>query len=112
MAEQMSWTKPGSVNSAERAPPPKVELASSTSTERPARPSVPAADRPLGPEPTTIASYLRDVVTRALPRLRRRDKRHTFARQARRPPRETPPPAVRPAPSDMPHASRPRYQHP
>src|SRR2546423_988466 len=34
-----------------------VSLASSTSTERPARASTIAAARPFGPEPTTIASY-------------------------------------------------------
>jgi hypothetical protein len=34
-----------------------VELASRTSTERPARASSIAADNPWGPEPTTIASY-------------------------------------------------------
>jgi hypothetical protein len=32
-----SWTNPGSVSSAERAPPPIEELASSTRTECPAR---------------------------------------------------------------------------
>src|ERR687885_1988759 len=57
MAEQMSWTNPGSVNSAERVPPPIVSSASRTTTERPLRASSTAAARPLGPEPTTTASY-------------------------------------------------------
>ena len=48
-AEQTSCTKPGSVSSAERAPPPIVSLASSTSTERPARASAIAAASPFGP---------------------------------------------------------------
>src|SRR5690606_23572651 len=39
-----------------RAPPPIVGCASSTRTPRPARASVTAAARPLGPEPTTTAS--------------------------------------------------------
>ncbi len=57
MAEQMSWRKPGRVTSAVRAPPPMVALASITSTRRPARPRVMAAASPLGPDPTTTASY-------------------------------------------------------
>src|SRR5262245_18807202 len=56
MAEQMSWVNPGSVNSAERAPPPIVGSASMTRTERCARAIVMAAARPLGPEPMTMAS--------------------------------------------------------
>ena len=36
MAEQTSWTKPGSVSSALRVPPPTVSDASTTSTDRPA----------------------------------------------------------------------------
>ena len=48
--------KPGSVNSAERAPPPILSRASRTQTEHPARAiSIPAA-RPFGPDPTTTAS--------------------------------------------------------
>src|SRR2546421_7427859 len=57
MAEQTSCTKPGRVSSIEREPPPMVSLASRTSTERPARANVIAAASPLGPAPTTIASY-------------------------------------------------------
>src|SRR5947207_14409658 len=56
-AEQTSCKKPGSVSSAERAPPPIVAFASQTTTEHPARASVIAAARPFGPEPTTTASY-------------------------------------------------------
>ena len=56
IAEQTSWTKPGSVSSAERVPPPTVSAASSTRTESPARASTIAAASPFGPEPTTIAS--------------------------------------------------------
>ena len=55
-AEQMSWTKPGSVSSAERDPPPIVSAASSTRTERPARARAMAAASPFGPAPTTTAS--------------------------------------------------------
>src|SRR5215204_6860793 len=58
MAEPTSWTKPGRVSSAERAPPPTVSSASNTITERPLRASSTAAARPLGPEPTTTASYV------------------------------------------------------
>src|SRR5215210_3925931 len=58
MAEPTSWTKPGRVSSAERAPPPTVSSASSTITERPLRASSTAAARPFGPEPTTTASYV------------------------------------------------------
>jgi hypothetical protein len=54
--EQTSWTKPGSVSSAERTPPPMVSSASRTSIRRPARASVIAAAKPFGPEPTTTAS--------------------------------------------------------
>src|SRR6185295_11362471 len=65
MAEQTSWTKPGSVSSADRVPPPTVAAASTRRTERPARASVMAAARPLGPAPTTMAS--RDPVCAILP---------------------------------------------
>src|SRR5215217_8220287 len=58
MAEPTSWTKPGRVSSAERAPPPTVSSASSTITERPLRASSTAAAKPFGPEPTTTASYV------------------------------------------------------
>src|SRR6266550_2381101 len=57
MAEQTSCMKPGRVSSIEREPPPMVSLASRTSTDRPARANVIAAASPLGPAPTTIASY-------------------------------------------------------
>src|SRR5687767_10118441 len=59
MDEQTSCTKPGSVSSAERTPPPIVSAASCTSTSRPARASVIAAASPFGPEPTTTASAMR-----------------------------------------------------
>ena len=62
----MSWTKPGSVSSAERDPPPIVSAASSTRTERPARARAIAAARPFGPEPTTTAS--RQANSRLTPR--------------------------------------------
>ena len=52
-----SWTNPGKVSAAERAPPPMVSCASSTSTERPVCATVIAAANPFGPEPTTMASY-------------------------------------------------------
>src|SRR3712207_5692731 len=58
MAEPTSWTKPGNVSCAERVPPPTMASASSTSTERPFRANSTAAARPLGPEPTTTASYI------------------------------------------------------
>src|SRR6266480_2824919 len=56
--------KPGSVSSAERAPPPIVALASNTSTEHFARARVIAAARPFGPEPTTTASYSIGILKR------------------------------------------------
>ena len=56
IAEQTSWTYPGRVSSAERAPPPIVSLASSTVTSQPRRARVMAAAKPLGPEPTTTPS--------------------------------------------------------
>src|SRR6266853_7020014 len=54
----MSCTKPGSVISADRTPPPGVDADSSTQTERPAWARRMAAASPLGPEPTTMASVL------------------------------------------------------
>lgn len=57
MAEQTSCTKPGKVSAAERAPPPGSGCASRTSTLRPARARTIAAASPLGPAPTTTASY-------------------------------------------------------
>src|SRR5215213_461544 len=57
MAEPRSCTKPGSVISADRVPPPSVFSASITATERPLRASSTAAARPFGPAPTTTASY-------------------------------------------------------
>src|SRR5215208_6802205 len=65
MAEPRSWTKPGSVSSQERVPPPTVSSASSTATERPARASCTAAASPFGPAPTTTASYAPRSVTRS-----------------------------------------------
>src|SRR5487761_525269 len=56
-AEQMSWVNPGSVSCAERAPPLRTSLASSTKTDRPARAHVIAAAKPFGPAPITMASY-------------------------------------------------------
>ena len=56
MPEQRSWTKPGSMSSADRAPPPISSAASSTRTEMPARASSIAALSPFGPAPTTMAS--------------------------------------------------------
>lgn len=56
IAEHTSCTKPGNVNSAERAPPPTVGLPSSTNTDKPACCKRMAAARPFGPEPTTTAS--------------------------------------------------------
>src|SRR6185312_15036394 len=63
-AEQMSWTNPGKVSSAERTPPPIVGSASSTSTFRPARAISIAAARPFGPDPITIASgwFIMEIV--------------------------------------------------
>jgi hypothetical protein len=58
MAEQMSWRKPGKVSSAVRRPPPSSDLPSSSSTDKPACCMAMAAASPLGPEPTTTASYV------------------------------------------------------
>ncbi len=58
-AAPTSCTKPGSVYSAERQPPPTWSAASSTVTDRPALANVTAAARPLGPDPTTTASTIR-----------------------------------------------------
>src|SRR4051812_44699467 len=60
---QTSCTKPGSVSAAERAPPPKVSLASTTSTAQPARARYTAAASPLGPLPTTTASQFAKIVS-------------------------------------------------
>src|SRR5947209_20351363 len=49
--------KPGRVSWAERAAPPIVSFAATSRVDRPARASVMAADSPLGPAPTTTASY-------------------------------------------------------
>src|SRR5262245_2411943 len=57
MAEHTSCTYPGSVNSADRAPPPIAGCASSTTTLRCFRAIVIAAANPFGPDPITIASY-------------------------------------------------------
>src|ERR687885_2263798 len=69
MAEPTSWTKPGRVSSAERAPPPTVSSASSTITERPLRASSTAAAKPFGPEPTTTASYVPLALSLTFPML-------------------------------------------
>ncbi len=55
-AEQTSCINPGSVSAADRTPPPIVASASNTVTRHPACASTIAADRPFGPEPTTMAS--------------------------------------------------------
>src|SRR5712691_1668258 len=49
--------KPGKVRASVRVPPPIVLSPSMTRTDLPARASVMAAARPLGPEPTTTASH-------------------------------------------------------
>ena len=68
IAEQMSWTNPGSVRTALRVPPPAVGCPSTTRTRRPVRAIVIAATSPLGPDPMTMASYrsLRSPATRPL----------------------------------------------
>ncbi len=55
-AEPMSWRKPGTVRGRVLTEPPRVEFASRTRTERPRWARTMAAERPLGPEPTIIAS--------------------------------------------------------
>ena len=55
-ALQTSWTNPGSVSSADRAPPPTWSARSSTVTAWPARAIVIAAASPFGPLPMTTAS--------------------------------------------------------
>src|SRR5437867_6408394 len=70
MAEQTSWTKPGSVSSAERAPPPSVSRASKTQTEQPARASSIPAASPFGPDPTMTASNSISVLYTRLQMLR------------------------------------------
>src|SRR5262245_18036911 len=61
MAEQRSCTKPGIVSSPDLAPPPIVGSASKTMTLRPVCAMTIAAARPLGPEPTTMASGDADI---------------------------------------------------
>src|SRR5579872_5922253 len=56
IVEQTSCTNPGIVSSADRTPPPNVGSASKTMTFRPAWAMTIAAARPLGPDPTTMAS--------------------------------------------------------
>src|SRR6266508_3232375 len=68
IAEQTSCTKPGSVSSAERAPPPISSFASYTATEWPARAIWMAAARPFGPAPTTTASGTQQVAVEPLAR--------------------------------------------
>ena len=48
--------KPGRVSSDDLSPPPMVDCASRSTVLSPALASVMAAARPLGPEPTTMAS--------------------------------------------------------
>src|SRR5687767_14459940 len=72
MAAQTSCTKPGSVSSAERTPPPIVSSASCTSTSRPARASVIAAASPVGPEPMTTASAMRPRGAARMTRVKQR----------------------------------------
>src|SRR5947209_2664266 len=60
----MSWTKPGKVSAAERLPPPTVSRPSTRSTRCPAWARVIAAASPLGPAPTTTASYCRRPASR------------------------------------------------
>ena len=57
IALHTSCTNPGRVSSAERIPPPTVGAASKRATDRFALASVMAAASPLGPLPTTTASY-------------------------------------------------------
>jgi hypothetical protein len=49
--------KPGSVNSADRVPPPICDAASKIVVRYPARVSSIAAVRPLGPDPMTTACF-------------------------------------------------------
>src|SRR5688572_19029537 len=79
IAEQTSCTKPGSVSSAERAPPPISLLLSYTATECPARAIWMAAARPLGPAPTTTASGTQQVAVEPLSRATHRVD-HVLAR--------------------------------
>ena len=65
-AEQTSCTNPGSVNSADRAPPPIVSAPSYTVTAQPARASTIAAARPFGPEPITTARFFAEWPTFAI----------------------------------------------
>ena len=67
IAEQTSWRNPGSVSASVRAPPPIVDAASSTRTERPACAMAIAAASPFGPEPTTIASTSRSAIGERVP---------------------------------------------
>src|SRR5271156_4701441 len=54
-ADPKSCTKPGRVSAADRVAPPATELASRTSTEKPARARTMAAAKPFGPAPTIVA---------------------------------------------------------
>ena len=62
IVEQISWTKPGRVSSAERAPPPTVSAPSYMVTARPARANTIAALKPFGPDPMTIARFFAEAV--------------------------------------------------
>src|SRR6266567_9453174 len=72
---------PGSVSSADRAPPPTVSRASKTQTDQPARAISMAAAKPFGPEPTTTASNSISVFY--MPLLSFRPQRRVLPRQTR-----------------------------
>ena len=59
IAEQTSWTKPGSVSSNESAPPPSVSCSSCTTTSSPARASAIAAAEPVRPRADHDGLHLR-----------------------------------------------------
>jgi len=56
--EHISWTNPGRVSCADLRPPPIVDFPSIITTDLNLWMSVMAADKPLGPEPITTASYV------------------------------------------------------
>ena len=62
VAEQSSCSRPGSVSSLVRAPPPIVSAASITVTDTPREASVAAHASPLGPDPTTMAVLIPGVL--------------------------------------------------
>ncbi len=65
VAEQTSWSSPGTMASIVRVPPPMVSAASRTVTDMPAEASVTAAASPLGPAPTTTAVLSVSYVTQS-----------------------------------------------